>query len=400
MINKDSQSNLTAGYEDFAHNVNRKNTDSKKWDNLIAYFGRDDVVPMSIADMDFYVPRGVQEVLRQRTEHGVFGYVHQGERFFQAIVDWQKRRHDWDIKPEWITSSPGVVAGQAVTLLALTEPGDEIIVQPPVYPPFYSTVADNNRVLVENPLKFENGQYEIDFEDLEQKIGPKTKMLLFCSPHNPTGRCWRQDELEKLAAIAVKHQLLVVTDEIFADLVLPGNKHTQLASLHTKIADLTVTCNSPSKAFNIAGLSTSYTVISNPELRARYRKQLAAIGIDEVNSFGLVALIEAYKAGDEWLDRVVGYLQQNLEVMDQFIRDRIPQIKLIYPQATYMAWLDCREISEDQRVLHELFVNKAKIGTKGGASFGSGGAGFMRLNFAYHREVLLDALKRLEEALK
>jgi len=387
-------------YNTFSQGVDRKNTASKKWDNVKAAFGRDDVVPMSIADMDFLVPPQVQDALRARTEHGVFGYVHQGEAFFRTIAEWQRRRHGWTINPEWITMSPGVVAAQAVAVLALTEPGDEIIVQPPVYPPFYSVVQDNDRTLIENPLKFENGDYSIDYADLERKIGPNTKMLLFCSPHNPTGRCWRSDELAQLATIAVKHDLIVVSDEIFADLVFDGNRHIQLASLNSAIAARTVTCTSPSKAFNVAGLSTAYTVISDDQLRSRFRKRLAGIGIDEISNFGLAALTAAYTEGDSWLNTALCYLQHNLEEMDAFLRERVPQIKLIYPEATFMAWLDCRAISENPEELQDFFVNKAKLGLKNGASFGAGGSGFMRISFACSRNVLMEALERIEAALK
>lgn len=381
-------------------NVDRRNTSSKKWDNIKAIFGRDDVLPLSIADMDFSVPKSIQDALRVRTDHGVFGYVHQNELFFQSIIDWQKRRHGWDIKADWITTSPGVVAGQAVAVLALTEPGDEIIVQPPVYPPFFSIVQDNKRILIENPLKYENGQYQMDFIDLERKIGPRTKMLLLCSPHNPTGRCWRRDELEQLAAIAIKHNLIIISDEIFADLVFDGNVHIQLASLSPEIATRTVTITSPSKAFNIAGLSTSYTVISDDVLRSRFRQRLAGIGIDEVNSFGLVALISAYTEGDTWLRTMLCYLQDSLKKMDDYVRECLPQIKLIYPEATFMVWLDCRDISDNPQVLQDFFINKAKIGMKNGAAFGIQGRGFMRLSFACNQDNLFDALTRIETALK
>lgn len=379
--------------------VERKNTASKKWDDVKAIFGKENVLPMWIADMDFPSPVEIQTAIHARAGHGVYGYAHKDETFFNAIVQWQKCRHGYHVELEWINTTPGVVPAEAVAVLAFSQPGDEIIIQPPVYPPFFSVVQKNNRVLVENPLKFEEGKYHIDFDDLEKKITAKTKMLIFCSPHNPTGRCWQRGELQMLAEIVIRHNLLIVSDEIFADLVYYGQKHIPLPTVNEEIAQRTILCMAPSKTFNIAGLSTAYTIIPNDKLRSRFHEQLIGIGINEINNFGVSALIAAYTQGENWLTTLLCYLQANLEKMDVYIREYIPQISLIYPDATFLAWLDCRKISEEPEKLQDFFVNKAGLGLNNGVDFGKQGAGFMRLNFACDRNVLFEALGRIKQAL-
>ncbi|MFA6075614.1 MAG: PatB family C-S lyase [Negativicutes bacterium] len=380
--------------------VDRKNTASKKWDDVKSVFGNENILPMWIADMDFTAPQPVQAAIRQRAEHGVFGYAHKDENFFNCIVNWQNKRHGWETSPDWITTTPGVVPAEAIAVLAFTQPGDEIIIQPPIYPPFFSVVQKNNRTVVENPLVLNDGQYQIDFEDLEQKITAKTKMVIFCSPHNPVGRCWKREELEKFAEIIVRHNLIVISDEIFADLIFHGQKHIPLCSLNPAIANRTILCSAPSKTFNIAGLSTAYTIIPNPELREQFRYQLAGLGLNEINNFGIAALTAAYTEGEQWLSTLLCYLQGNLVELEHFLSARIPQIKLIRPQAAFLAWLDCRAISEDPAVLQDFFVNKAQIGINNGMAFGTQGHGFMRINFACSRALLLEALERIEAALK
>ena len=383
-----------------AFEVDRKNTASRKWDDVKTVFGNENILPMWIADMDFASPPPVQAAIRQRAEHGVYGYAHKDEDFFNCIVDWQNRRHGWQISPDWITTTPGVVPAEAIAVLAFSQPGDEIIIQPPIYPPFFSVVQKNNRTLIENPLILSDGQYHMDLADLEQKISPRTKLLIFCSPHNPSGRCWKRAELEQLAEIIVRHDLIVVSDEIFADLVFHGQQHIPLCSISPEIAARTIVCNAPSKTFNVAGLATAYTIIPNHELREQFRYQLAGLGLNEINNFGIAALSAAYTDGEPWLSTLLCYLQGNLVELEQFLHTRIPQIKLISPQSTFLAWLDCRAISEDPTILQDFFVNKVQLGLNNGTAFGTQGRGFMRLNFACPRTLLLEALERLENALK
>lgn len=398
------QSTVTNAPRDYCNDisleVDRKNTASRKWDDIQAVFGNKNILPMWIADMDFTAPSSVQAAIRLRAEHGVYGYAHKDEAFFDCIVEWQRRHHNSKISSDWITTTPGVVPAEAIAVLAFTNPGDEIIIQPPVYPPFFSVVEKNNRVLIENPLILDNGQYRMDFEDLEQKISSKTKLLIFCSPHNPSGRCWRREELMRLSEIIVRHNLIVVSDEIFADLVFYNHKHIPLNSINSEIAARTILCTAPSKTFNIAGLSTAYTIISNPALREQYRRQLAGLGLNEINNFGIAALTAAYTEGEEWLRTLLCYLEDNITELEQFVRTRIPQIKLIRPQATFLAWLDCNAISNDPETLQDFFVNRAGLGLNNGTAFGTQGTGFMRMNFACSRALLTEALERIENALR
>lgn len=385
--------------ETIFHHVERRNTASKKWDNLIGYFGSDQVIPMSIADMDYNTDENIINRMKARAGHGIYGYVHQTDEFFDAIINWQKKNNNWEIKKEWITTSPGVVAAQAVAVLALTEEGDEIILQTPAYPPFFYVINGNRRKVIENPLVCRDGRYHMNLEDLERKITAKTKLIFLCSPHNPTGRCWSVDELTKVGEIALKHHLIIVSDEIFGDLVFDGRKHAPIASLNDLFAEITVTSSSPSKTFNLAGLSTSYTIIQNKELRQKFKEKIENIGIDEINSFGLEALITAYTEGSEWKDQVIAYLEGNRDLLEAFIKERIPRIRMIHPEGTYMAWLDCRNISTEPTELQRFFVEEVQIGLKNGAGFGSVGNGFMRLSFACNRQFLISALEKIERAV-
>lgn len=391
--------NPTVRSEKLFQHVNRKNSSSKKWDGLIDKFGAQDIIPMSIADMDFNIAESIQEDIKSRTQHGVFGYVYQNDMFFDAIVHWHQSRHNWHIHQEWITTTPGVIAAQALAILALSDIGDEIIVQTPIYPPFFSTIQGSNRKIVDNPLRFSNGKYVMDFNDLRNKITPKTKMILLCSPHNPTGRCWTYEELKELADIAVENNLIVVSDEVFGDIIFDNNDFISIASINKEIADLTVTCTSPSKAFNLAGLTTSYSIISNKAIRDKFRSMTYTVGIDEVNSFGLTALIAAYNKSTVWLDKLIPYLEDNRRMLELFIETRLPEISIIHPEATFMAWLDCRRISENPEELEDFFVNKAKIGFKNGFSFGPQGKGFMRMSFACNHQFLIQCLEKIELAL-
>ena len=401
MVKRNPVPNASCDYcKNISLEVDRNNTASRKWDDLKSVFGSNDILPMWIADMDFTVPLPVQTAIRQRAEHGVFGYVHKDDEFYKCIVDWHAKRYGWKIEPEWITTTPGVVPAEAIAVLAFTQPGDEIIIQPPIYPPFFSVIEKNNRTIVENPLSLIDGKYYMDLVDLEQKITTKTRMLIFCSPHNPSGRCWERAELDQLAEIVVRHKLIVVSDEIFADLVFHGHTHLPFGSLNSEIANHTIICTAPSKTFNIAGLATAYTIIANPELRSKFQYQLAGLGLNEINNFGFAALIAAYTQGQPWLDTLLCYLQGNLVILEQFLHSRIPEIKLIRPQSTFLAWLDCRSISEDPAVLQDFFVNKVKIGINNGTAFGTQGYGFMRMNFACSRKHLLEALERIAAALK
>lgn len=380
--------------------LERKNTASWKWDKLEAVFGTNDLLPMWIADMDFAAPPEVAKAVRERAAHPIYGYATFPPSFYQAITGWLMRRHGWQTSKEWISVTPGVVPAIHIAVQAFTNPGDEIIIQPPVYPPFFRSIRENQRQIIENPLKYENGRYEIDFADLERKINPSVKMLLLCSPHNPVGRVWQAEELRKLTELCIKNDILIVSDEIHSDLIFKGRKHIPLASLSPEIAERTITCIAPSKTFNLAGLYTSATLISNPDLKRRFDKVLEVAAIGEGNVFGIAACEAAYTYGDAWLEALLEYLAQNAKYLTDFIGERLPQIKICQPEATYLGWLDFRELGLAPAELRDFLIRKAKVALNDGAAFGSAGEGFARINFGCPRSLLQEGLERIERAVK
>jgi len=380
--------------------VNRENTGCRKWDGRKTVFGTDDVLPMWIADMDFQSPPAVIEALKKCAAHGVYGYPLHSETYYSAIMNWMEQRYGCPIEREWILDTPGVVPAINLAIQAFTRPCDKIIIQPPVYPPFYSTIVKNRRQVVENPLVVENGRYVMDFRDLEKKMQLGIKMLILASPHNPVGRIWTKDELQTLANLCLRHNVLILSDEIHGDFIFKGHRYIPMRSLSPEIARSTITCIAPSKSFNIAGLKTAVTIISNRKLRELFHDALEAIHIADGNIFGIAALEAAYRYGGEWLDDLQNYLEENSNFLTQFIKNNIPGIRMIKPEGTYLAWLDCQELGLTQPELRDFFVQKAKVGLNDGLAFGRQGEGFMRLNFGCPRETLRDGLERIEKAVK
>jgi cystathionine beta-lyase len=379
--------------------VNRENTNSVKFDLRKELFGKEDVIPMWVADMDFKTPDFIINAIRKRAEHEVFGYSFRSKSYFQSIIDWVKRKHNWAVNSDWISFSPGVVPAVNMAIMAYTNPGDEIVVQTPVYFPFFSAIKDNNRIQVENPLKLENGRYCIDFEDLELKL-QSAKVLLLSNPHNPGGSVWTKDELIKLAELCIKNDVLIFADEIHADLVFKDYKFTAVASISDSIAENTITFIAPSKTFNIAALATSSVIISNSGLKEKYDKVLDTIHIGMGNVFGAVASEAAYTHGDEWLDQLMEYLAGNLDFVDDYLDQNIPQIKLIRPEGTYLVWLDCSKLDLKGKDLKDFMIHDAGIGFSDGRIFGTGGEGFMRMNIACPKQTLEHALNNLKEAIQ
>lgn len=384
----------------FDLSLSRKGTGCVKWDSLKKVFGRDEILPFWVADMDFAVPPGVTEALAARASHPVYGYHTHSPSLFEAVIDWQYNRHGWSVKREWLLSAPGVVPSLSMAILALTEPEDQIIIQPPVYPPFFSCITKNNRQIVENPLVNIDGLYVPDFEDLEKKINPRVKMLVLCSPHNPVGRVWTKAELLRLADICLRHNIIIVSDEIHCDLVYSAYKHLPLSALGADIAQNTVTLISPSKTFNIAGTYTSFAVIPNQSLRAKISRLMDALSIGSGNLFGLVAAEAAYRTGGEWLDELLSYLEKNAGYLVDFIREEIPAINTYLPQGTYLAWLDFANTAIPASELNAFLVHQAGLGLNDGTTFGPQGAGFARFNFACSRALLAEGLTRLKAAVK
>ncbi|MDR4889503.1 MalY/PatB family protein [Fredinandcohnia sp. QZ13] len=384
----------------FNESINRLQTNSVKWDEVENLFGDKEILPMWVADMDFKSPQPVIEALKKRADHGIYGYTTRPDSYYEATVGWMKRRHNWTIEKDWITFTPGVVPALGIIVQSFTNPGDKIIIQQPVYYPFMSVIEKNGREIVNNPLRLENGRYYMDFEDLEKKIDPSVKMIIISNPHNPVGRVWEQDELTKLGEICLKHNILVVSDEIHSDLVYEGNIHTPFASISDNFAGRSITCTAPSKTFNLAGLQTSNMIIPNQELRERFNKALEDRFIGMTNTFGVTALIAAYEEGEEWLDQLLVYLKGNLDFLNEYIKSNIPEVKVIKPDATYLVWLDCRELGLDAKKLEEVIQKQGKVAFDEGYIFGKEGEGFTRINIACPRALLEEGLKRFSEALK
>lgn len=383
----------------FDQEIRRLNTDCEKWDKLESQFGVKDVIPMWVADMDFQSPQPIIEALKQRVEHGVYGYTLRPDSYMESIVSWLKRRHRWSIEKEWITHSPGVIPALSLAIQSFTQKGDKIIIQPPVYHHFARVIQANGREIVNNPLKLENGHYSIDFADLEAKMDSTVKMLILCSPHNPIGRVWSKEELTRLGQICMKHNILVVADEIHCDFVYKTHTHIPFASISEEFANHSLTCIAPSKTFNLMGVQTSSIIIPNQQLRDRYDRELNTLSIGSPNIFGVVALEAAYRHGEEWLDQLLEYLQGNLEFTLNYFSKSIPQIKVIQPEGTYLVWLDCRELGFSVKELDEFMLRKARVAMNEGLIFGMEGEGFMRLNIACPRSMLKNALDGIEKAI-
>jgi len=381
--------------------IPRQGTGSSKWDAVEKVFGSRDVLPLWVADMDFATPAAVTARLLERAQHPIYAYNTQEEPLYQSFIDWVKHRHNWEIEKDWILLAPGVVPSIILSILALSEAGDGVIIQPPVYPPFFASIKDNDRKIVENPLVVKNGHYEIDFDDLEQKVAdPHNKLLLFCSPHNPVGRVWSKAELEKIYELCQKHQVDILSDEIHNDLVYGEPKHIVFASLSTQAAKQSVTFMAASKTFNIAGLNFSFIVVPCKRRRALISSWFTKLHINRNNLFGAVATETAYREGEAWLDSLLQYLEGNADTVVEFVRNRLPGVKVVKPEGTFLAWLDFRDYFTNAKELEEFLVYKARVGLNPGKNFGSQGEGFTRLNFATQRSVLLEGLTRIEKALQ
>ena len=380
--------------------IDRTQTDSVKWGINEHIFGRKDVLSMWVADMDFRAPEPVIQALIARATQGIYGYAARPDSYHQAIIDWLKKRHGWETQRAWQITTPGVVPAVSVAILAYTQPGDKIIIQPPVYHPFFQMVLNNGRQIVENDLICEDGYYRMDFDLLEEQLADAhVRMLILCSPHNPVGRVWTRAELTRLGELCRAHNVLVVSDEIHCDLVYSWAKHVPMASISTELADNTVTLLAPSKTFNLAGLYTSAAVISNPVLNHRFCQMVENLGIGGGTVFGMAGLEAAYRYGEEWLDQLLSYLEENLSFLSEFIGRRIPQIKVCRPEGTYLVWLDCRGLGLSRAELKKFMILKAGLGVNEGADFGRSGEGFMRLNAACPRAILSKALEQLAAAV-
>lgn len=385
---------------DFDQLTERKNTNSLKYDFAAKRGKPEGLIPLWVADMDFQTSSYIQDALAEQARHGIWGYSEPSESYFQTVKDWMKKRHGWEVEEKWLVKTPGVVFALAMAVKAFTQPGDAVLIQKPVYYPFYEVVADNGRRVVNSPLLEKDGTYQMDFEDLEAKIvNEDVKLLLLCNPHNPVGRAWSREELIRLGDLCLKHNVFVVSDEIHADFVLSG-KHNVFMTLKDEYRNITITCTSPGKTFNLAGLQISNIFLPNAVLRRKFRAQINAAGYSQLNTDGLLACEAAYGHGEEWYQAMLAYLKDNIVFVREYLETNIPQVRLVEPEATYLLWLDFRSLQLSEEELENLIIKKAGLWLDRGSMFGEEGKGFERLNAACPRSTLKQALKQLAEAVE
>ncbi len=386
---------------DFSQVIERNNTLSIKYDFAKERKKPSGLLSLWVADMDFPVAQEIKDALIERCNHGIFGYSEVKTPYYEVIAKWYQEKFNWSTKKQWLVKTPGVVAAIANAIRAFTNIGDAVLIQKPVYYPFFLTIEDNQRKVVNNSLVYKNGRYEMDFVDFEEKIiSHKVKLFVLCSPHNPVGRVWNKEELLKIGDICLKHKVIVVADEIHADFVYHGHQHQVFANLKTDYQEITVTCTAPSKTFNIAGLQVSNIFIANENLRKKFKQELKKTANADINVMGLIACQAAYSQGEDWLRQVKIYIAENLEYVKTFLRDNLPQVKLVEPEGTYLLWLDFRELNLTEEELEDLIINKAKLWLDGGTMFGTEGVGFQRINIACPQKILIQAFTQLKEALK
>lgn len=382
--------------------IERKGTDAIKWDEnfLQKYFGYGDLLPLWVADMDFRAPEALINALKKRVEHGIFGYNYPGEAYKEAVINWFKRRHNWTIEKDWILYAPGIVSAIDFIIQGYSLPGDGIIIQEPVYYPFRESIKINGREIVNNELIIENKKYQINFKDLEEKCKkPRVKMLILCSPHNPVCRVWTREELEQIGEVCLENNVIVISDEIHCDLIMPGYKHIPFATLSQKIADYTITCTAPSKSFNIAGLKISNVIISNQHLREIFDTVMNNVSIQTPTVFGAIALETVYNECEEWFEAALSYIHKNFLYLKDYVKKHLPGVEIFELEGTYLAWLDFRNLKIEPKILDQTIKKEAKVGYDDGAMFGETGKGFQRINLACPKGILQEALERTTKAL-
>ena len=379
----------------------RKNTDCLKYDFAVKRGMPEGILPLWVADMDFMTSKKILDAMEARVRHGIFGYTESGEEYFEAVSGWLERRHGWKVRHDWLIKTPGVVFALAMAVRAYSEAGDAVLIQQPVYYPFTGVIEDNGRKVISNDLVLsEDGKYHIDFEDFEKKIAEnRISLFILCSPHNPVGRVWTKEELIRMGEICEKYNVTVVSDEIHEDFVFGDRRHYVFANLKKEFAEMSVTCTSPGKTFNLAGLQVSNIFIPDSKLRGRFKKQVAAAGYSQLNTLGLTACEAAYRYGDEWYEAMMEYIAGNMDFMRDYIRKELPMLRMTEPEGTYLVWVDFRGLGLPEAELEELIVKKANLWLDSGDIFGKTGAGFERFNVACPRSVLEQALEQLKAAI-
>ena len=385
---------------DFDKVIERRGTDSIKYDFASERGKPDNIMPLWVADMDFQAPPCVIDALVDKSRHGIFGYSEVKHDYFEALQGWFSSRFDWNVRPEWLIKTPGVVYAINIAIRSLTKPDEAVLIQQPVYYPFAESIKANGRRLVINELKYDNCKYTIDFTDFEEKIiREKVKLFILCSPHNPVGRVWTKQELTRLGEICARHGVFVVSDEIHSDFTYSGHKHHVFTNLEADFSDFSIICTAPTKTFNLAGLQISNIFISNTKIRRLFREELRRSGYSQANVMGLVACRAAYSEGKEWLEQLQEYLTGNVAFLRKFLSERLPQIRLVEPEGTYLVWIDFKDLGLDEDSLENLIVNDAGLWLDGGTMFGASGSGFQRINIACPRSILENALISLEKAI-
>ena len=379
--------------------TDRRNTFAIKYDLAEVRNKPADVLSLWVADMDFPTAPCIFKALKKQVRHGIFGYSRPDDRYYDAVISWFSRRHNFELQKEWIINTPGVVFAIAAAIRAFTKEGEGVLIQKPVYYPFFNTIKALNRRVVNNPLVLRNGHYEIDFDDFEKKIvDENVKLFVFCSPHNPGGRVWTRTELERISEICLRHKVLVVSDEIHSDITFGGHKHTIYASLSEEAAQNSIICTSPSKTFNLAGLQFSNIIIPNSLIRIAVRKEIERTGYDEPNVMGITAAAAAYSDGEKWFEQAKEHIQKNMDFTKQFIKEKLPQVQVMDSEGTYLLWLDFSKLGLSDSEIDDIIVNKAKVWLDRGTMFGPEGEFFQRINVATPRPVLEDALTRIAKA--
>lgn len=373
----------------------RTGTNSVKYDLRELIFKKPDVIPLWVADMDFETPDFIRDAVIKRAQHPIYGYSFRDEAYYHSIIQWIERLHGWKIEKDWMIFTPGIVPAVNFAVLAFTNPGDKIIVQPPVYFPFFTAVEKHNRILVHNQLLKTDNSYLIDFELLE-KQAKDARMIILSNPHNPVGRAWKEDELLQVADICLRNDILIVSDEIHADLVLPGHRHTVMANLGDNIANSTITMHAASKTFNLAGLATSTVIIPNEEIRKTYLSFVQNLHVDMGNLFGKIATQAAFEHGKQWHQQMLAYVDQNVDLVCQFFSEKLPRIKVFRPEATYMIWIDFSDLGLTDESLKEKMIFEAGVGLNAGIDFGLGGSQFMRMNVACPKSTVIHALQKID----
>lgn len=384
----------------FDEQIDRTHTHSFKWEKTKELFGEDDLLPMWVADMDFRPPAAVTEAFAKRVDHGIYGYTFVPDTTYDAIEQWVNRRYHWNIDRDWLSFSQSVVPAISTAIRAYTKPGDKVMIQSPVYAPFYEMIEKNDRHITNCPLNLVNNRYEIDFDQFENCLKDGVKLFLLCNPHNPGGMVWRKEELLKIGELCMKYNCLIFSDDIHADLVFAPHQYTPIASLNERFKNHVITCISPSKTFNLAGLNAAVVICENKKLKQQFDDTQRKQGFFSLGTFGIIGMEVAYAEGEAWLQQLLDYLQENIDVTKQFLEKYLPQLDMIEPEGTYLLWLDCRKLNLTDTQLNERLLKKGKLALEPGLKYGPGGKGFVRMNIACPRELLLNGLNRLKLALE